>query len=349
MKIRILHITPHLGGGVGTVVLNWMKKDISGSLHTIISLDRNNSGEWATVNEQCENVTIYDNCYARDDFNDFFKDTVKLSDIVLIHWWNHPLLYDVMINFLWPPCRLLLWSHINGLFPPYIMPEKIFDFVDYFIFTSPVSYECKEVKNISDKNREKLEVIWSTVGIEDFENLNRIQHKNFIVGYIGTCDFGKLNHNFINLCSQIDIPDVRFIVASVDSQQHIIDEAIEKGIWKKFVFLGRVPRVPDVLRIFSEIDVFGYPLQPQHFGTCEQVLGEAMMVGCVPVVLANPTERYIVKHMKTGIIADTLEEYPRAIEYLYKNPDLRKQLAENAKIFAKTQYDITRTIHDWNV
>jgi hypothetical protein len=73
-----------------------------------------------------------------------------------------------------------------------------------------------------------------------------------------------------------------------------------------------------------------------------------MMAGCVPVVLANPTEKYIVKHMKTGIIANTLEEYPRAIEYLYNNTDLRKQLAENAKIFAKIQYDINITIQKWN-
>jgi glycosyltransferase involved in cell wall biosynthesis len=348
MKKRVLHITPHLGGGVGTVVLNWMKKDNSGILHTIISLDKNNSGEWAAVNEQCENVIIHDNCYAKDNFNVFFRDLVELSDIVLIHWWNHPLTYDVIVNFHWPPCRLLLWNHVNGLFPPYTMPEKLFDFVDFLVFTSPVSYECREVKNISDKNREKLDVIWSTVGIEDFEDLDRIQHITFNVGYIGTVDFGKLNRNFINLCSQVNIPNVRFIVTSVDPQQHIIDEVIEKGIWEKFGFLGHVPRVPHVLRILSEVDVFGYPLQPQHFGTCEQALGEAMMAGCIPVVLANPAEKYIIKHMETGMVADTPEEYPRAIEYLYKNPDLRKQMAENTKTFAKKQYDITKTIQEWN-
>jgi glycosyltransferase involved in cell wall biosynthesis len=345
---KILHITPHLGGGIGTVVLNYMKKDDSGTMHTIISLDKNNSKDWMETNKQCEYITIYDDCYIKGDFISFLKCLIESTDIVLIHWWNHPLLYDVIINFYLPPCRLLVWNHINGLFPPYTIPKKLFDFVDYFVFTSPVSYECETVKNIPDKNKEKINVIWSTAGIEDFENLDKIPHGGFNVGYVGTADFGKLNRNFINLCSQVNIPDVLFIVVSGDSQQHLIDEAINAGIQEEFSFLGSIPRVPNVLSILSTVDVFGYPLQPQHFGTCEQALGEAMIAGCVPVVLSNPTERYIVKHMETGIIADTPEEYPRAIEHLYKNPDLRKQLAENAKKFAKSQYNITGTIREWN-
>ena len=342
---NILHITPHLGGGIGSVVLNWMRKDFSGCLHTIISLDKNNNKDWIDVNENYKNVTILNACYFKEDFEILLKDRITSSDIVVLHWWNHPLLYDVMINFQWSPCRLILWNHVNSLFPPYSMPEKLFDFVDYLVFTSPVSYECKEIKNNYNKIKEKIDVIWSTIGIEDFEKLEKIPHSSFNVGYTGTVDFGKLNSNFINLCSKIDIPDVKFIVTSGDSQQHLINESINANIWSKFAFLGRVPQVS---RILAEIDVFGYPLQPQHFATCEQSLGEAMMAGCVPVVLANPTERHIVKHMETGIIANTLEEYPRAIEYLYKNPDLRKQLAEQGKIFAKKQYDITMTIQKWN-
>jgi glycosyltransferase involved in cell wall biosynthesis len=341
-KLSILHITPHLGGGVGSVVLNWMKKDFSGYRYKIISLDKNNNKDWIEVNEQHKNVTILDACYFKNDFRTLLKNNIESSDIVLIHWWNHPLLYEIMINFELPPCRLLLWNHVNSLFPPYTMPEKLFDFVDYLIFTSPVSYECKEIKKIS---KEKIDVIWSTIGVEDFENLERMPHQSFNVGYTGTADFGKLNHNFIKLCSQINIPEVRFVVTSGDSQQHLINEAIDAGMWNKFAFLGRVPSVS---RILSEIDVFGYPLQPQHFATCEQALGEAMMAGCVPVVLANPTEKHIVKHKETGLVANTLEEYPRAIEYLYNNPNERKRLAENAKNFAKKQYDIISTIQKWN-
>lgn len=342
---EILHITPHLGGGVGTVVLNWMKKDTSGRKHTIVSLDKNNNMGWIEVKENCENVTIYDGFYTYSNCKTILSNLICQNDILVIHWWNHPLLYDVLVNFRWPASRIIAWNHTNSLFPPYSRPLNLFDFVDNLVFTSPVSYECPELQKLTEKQKEKIGVIWSTVGVEDFENLEKIPHEGFNVGYVGTVDFGKLNRNFIKLCAQVNIPDVRFIVTSGDSQQRLIDEAISAGIWEKFRFLGRVPRVP---RILSETDVFGYPLQPQNFATCEQALGEAMMAGCVPVVLANPPERYIVKHMETGLIADTLEEYPKAIEYLYHNPLELKRLAENAKLFAKKQYDIIQTIQQWN-
>jgi glycosyltransferase involved in cell wall biosynthesis len=346
--MNILHITPHLGGGVGSVVLNWMKKDVSGYRHAIISLDKNNNRDWIEINKNCENVAIYDNFYNSNNFETSLRDLIRQNDIVLIHWWNHPLLYDVMVNRQWPESRIIAWNHTNSLFPPYSMPLKLFNFVDRIVFTSPVSYECPEIKKLTESQKEKISVIWSTAGVEDFENLEKIPHDGFNVGYVGTVDFGKLNRDFIKLCSHVNIPDVHFVVTSGDSQQHLINEAIEAGIWGKFRFLGRVPRIPHVPCILSEIDVFGYPLQPQNFATCEQALGEAMMAGCVPVVLANPTEKYIVKHMETGMIADSPEEYPRAIEYLYRNPSELKRLAENAKIFAKRQYDITQTIQQWN-
>ena|GEM_PF-6904330 len=118
--------------------------------------------------------------------------------------------------------------------------------------------------------------------------VEKIPHDGFNVGYVGTVDFGKLNNDFINLCSQVNIPEVNFIVASGDSQQHLRDEAVNTGILEKFAFLGQVDRshIPDIL---SKIDVFGYPLQPLHFGTCEQVLGEATnMDGIKQLFDSNP-------------------------------------------------------------
>ena len=180
--MKILHITPHLGGGIGSVVFNWIKKDNSDNSHKIICLDKNNGKDWIEIDEQCENVTIHDACYFSDNFETLLKGNITSADIVLLHWWNHPLLYDVMINFQWPACRLLLWNHSAGLFPPYIIPEELLGFVDYFVATSPVSHECKE----------DLDVIWSTGDIEGFENIEKIPHDGFNVGYVGTVDFGKV-------------------------------------------------------------------------------------------------------------------------------------------------------------
>jgi len=94
-------------------------------------------------------------------------------------------------------------------------------------------------------------------------------------------------------------------------------------------------------------DVFGYPLQPKHLGTCEQSIGEAMMAGVVPVVLNNPAERYIIRNGVTGIIADTQDEYCRSIEYLYHNPEIRSNIARNAVADAREKYSITRKMKAW--
>ncbi|WP_148807382.1 glycosyltransferase, partial [Campylobacter concisus] len=264
----------------------------------------------------------YDDCYNREDFKKVLIKEISDNDIILIHWWNHPLLYDVMINIDFPPCRIMIWNHVSSLFPPYSMTEKLVDFTDMLIFTSPVSYECKEIEKLPIKKRKKLDVIWSTVGVESFKEIKKVYHDNFIVGYTGTVDFGKLNPNFIDLCASVRVPNVRFVVCSGDSQQHLKDEAEKKGVSSIFSFEGRVPSVVPYLATF---DVFGYPLQPNNFATCEQSIGEAMMAGVVPVVLNNVTEKYIVKHMETGIVAETLDDYHKAIEYLYNNKDELKR------------------------
>ena len=346
MGYKILHITPHLGGGVGSVVLNWMNKDTGGNTHTILSLDKNKNSDWVTVKGQNNNVKIVDDFYKNFNLNENLTQYIRESDIVLVHWWNHPLLYDILINFIWPPCRLVMWNHVTGLYPPYVISEKVIDFCDMFIFTSPVSYESTEIAKLPDNKKGKLDTIWSTIGVESFIDLPREQHDNFIVGFTGTVDFGKLHPEYIKMCSAINIPNVRFVVCSGDPQEHLIRQAKERGVYNKFDFKGRVPSIVPYVASF---DVFGYPLQPQHYATCEQALGEAMMAGCVPVVLNNPTERYIIQNGKTGIVAESCEEYSRAIEYLYQRPDIRKKMAINAQEYARKQYDINKTINKWNI
>jgi L-malate glycosyltransferase len=338
---QILHITPHLGGGVGTVVLNWLKSELKmnwETQHKVASLEVNKN----SMQEIQElGLKINDGLY----FNQkLLMDWVQQSEIVLIHLWNHPTLFDILVNREFPPCRLIIWNHVSGLNPPYIISEKLVEIADRFIFTSPVSYESKEIIDLSDALREKLGVIWSSCGTEIFEGFERKSHNGFIVGLTGTVDYGKLHPDFIRMCSNINIPDVQFMVCSGDSQERLKEDAAKFNIADKFNFNGRVESVMPYLAIY---DVFGYPLQPKHFGSCEQALGEAMLAGVVPVVMNNPAERYIIEQGKTGLLADSLEEYVQAIEYLYHNPDERRRMSANAIAAAKIKYSIKRKMMEW--
>ena len=122
------------------------------------------------------------------------------SDIIIIHWWNHPLLYDLLVRDRLPKCRLIIWSHNSGLFPPGAFTKKILEYPDLFVFTTPLSFEVEEIKKLSDNQRNNLRVIWSTGGIEHVKNIKPQFHKGFNIGYIGTVDYCKLHPDFLQLC-----------------------------------------------------------------------------------------------------------------------------------------------------
>jgi L-malate glycosyltransferase len=338
---NILHITPHLGGGVGTVVLNWLKKEneVNQNFHHKIACleeNKNSMQEFMDVG-----MSIHDGMY----FNrPLLMEWVSQADIVLMHWWNHPTLFDIIANSEFPACRLIIWNHVSALNPPYILSNKIVDFGDRFIFTSPVSYEAEETIALPDSLKEKLGVVWSSCGTEIFKGFKKQEHEGFNVGMTGTVDYGKLHPDFIKMCSNINIPNVRFIVCSGDSQEQVKTDAIKLNVADRFSFNGRVPSIMPYLAIY---DVFGYPLQPKHLGTCEQAIGEAMMAGVVPVVLNNPAERYIIENEVTGIIANSQDDYCRAIEYLYHHPETRARLSQNAISAAKEKYSLRRKIKAW--
>lgn len=341
-KIKILHITPHLGGGGGRVILNYLSKvkDNLFFLHRVVCLDYANEN----AIEVARNVgfSLLDNMSEKKRE---LLDMIADSNIVLIHWWNHPLLYDFLVCTELPPCRVVMWSHISGFHPPYVFTEKIFRYPDLFVFTTPVSYETKDVQNLSDEIKKKLRAVWSTGGVEYIKDVKPKAHKCFNVGYIGTVDYCKMHPDFLNMCSQVDIPNVNFIVCGGPKEKEIQQEAERLGIDGKFTFTGLVS---DITKYLSAFDVFGYPLAPYHYGTCDQTLQESMAAGVVPVVLANQMESYMVKDRVTGIVAKDKEEYIKALQDLYHNRELRNKLSQNAKEYAIHTFSLEKMANEWN-
>jgi glycosyltransferase involved in cell wall biosynthesis len=337
-KINILHLTPHLGGGVGRVVLNYLvkTKEDPAFEHKIICFDYANENALAIA--KANDIELFGNAWLEPQK---ILSEVEKADIVLIHWWNHPLLYDFLVRQTLPASRVILWSHVSGFHPPYVFTQKILSYPDLFVFTTPVSFEAKEVQEC---NKDRLHTVWSTAGLEYIKNTSSKEHKGFNVGYVGTVDYCKMHPDFLKICSKINIPDIKFIVCGGHNQDVLKQEAHNLGILDKFEFTGPVSDITDYLSIF---DVFGYPLAPYHYGTCDQVLPENIASGVVPVVLANKMEKYMVKNKITGLVAENEEEYIKAIEFLYHNPDERKKLSQNAKKYALEIFSLDNMINEW--
>jgi glycosyltransferase involved in cell wall biosynthesis len=245
---------------------------------------------------------------------------INHSDIVVVHVWDHPMIKALLSQPL-PPCRMIFWCHNN-----YYVPNNIISCPDIFIDTSPVQGHGK--------------FIWSTGNMDRYLRLEKVDHEGFNVGYVGWVDYKKMHKNFIPMCNYIAelIPDVHFTIIGENKIGAVSDD--------RFTFTGQVD---DIAPYLAKMDVFGYPLCPDHFGTCEQVLGEAMASGIVPVVMNNMAERWIVMGDWDGIRVKGEDQYVREIERMYKNPKLRGLLSKNAREVARNRYSIDSMVDKWEV
>ena len=334
--MRILHITVHLGGGIGTVLVNWMKRDFENE-HTIVCLNRNYYVKY-------DSTHIYENMHRDSRLLTWIEE----SDVVVIHFWNHPLLFDFLINTRLPRSRICFWAHISGLNAPYVFSEKLISFSDRFVFSSPISYRAEEVRRLPKILTEKLRTIWTTGDIEEYTRISRIEHDTFNVGCVGTLDYSKLHPNFVDMCSKIAslCEKVRFIVCGGGCDAKKIEQQVrERKLENRFLFTGVIKDVRSYLAI---IDVFGYPLNPKHFGTCEQVLGEAMAAGIIPIVMKNPAEEYILFETLKQFTCNSEEEYIDLISSLYHRKE-RLDIVSLIQQRSTELYDIRNMINSWAI
>ena len=305
---KILHISTHLGGGVGRVLTGYLKnvKTDHDFEHQIYCLDYINDSAKKLLNES--GTEYQEN--AHENIQDLLNAITK-TDIVVIHWWNHPLLLDLLVRYELPPCRVAIWSHISGNQPPNIFSVPLLDYPDLFVFTTPMSYLVDEVANYADKAR--LKDIWSTGGLDHIRDVVKNEHDSFNIGYIGTVDYAKMYSNFVDMCAKIDIPNVRFIICGDGSQLEEMKQDVKsRGLDERFVFTGFINNISDYLSTF---DIFAYALSSEHYGTCDQALAEAMGCGIVPVVFDNNMEKYMVS--QCGMVVASEDEYISSIMKLY--------------------------------
>lgn len=327
---KILHITPHLGGGVGTVIKGWMERvEEENKIQSIIEsgFTASERGVFCKHDIMCLERLRTPTPLKYVPYN---EDYIPAADIVVVHYWDQPVLAEMLSRKL-PPSRMVFWCHKN-----YKVPPQAVEYPDLFVDTSPAQGNSFH--------------IWSTGGVEKYLNITRKEgqpslpfpfHRGFNVGYIGWVDYKKMHPHFMIMSDKIDIPEVKFIVCG-EVHPSVVPRI---GMSEKLVFTGQIDDVPFWL---SKFDVFGYPLRHDHFGTCEQVLGEAMAAGVVPVVMDNAAENYIIEDGVSGFIAKNEREYIGCIEFLYRYPAIRLMMSHEARMRARKLYSMDTMVNDWD-
>lgn len=339
---RILHLAPHYGGGVGTVVraLIAESRKQASFQHALACLEYCNDRmtEWATG----ENVRIVGDLFGQ---NQLIRELLADADIVHLHWWQHPLLNALMHQRDLPPFRCVLWSHVNGHYPPQHFPSGLADYPDVLVLATPWSLEAPAlIEPLADGGTD-IRVIQSNAGVPIIpENAPRPDN-SFRVGYVGTVDAAKMHAGFVQLCLAADLPDARFIVAGGPSHDILRRQVTAAGVADRFDILGPVD---DALQLMATLDVFGYPLNIQHYGTGEQVLLEAMAAGAVPVVLDTGCERHIIQDGRTGLVCANEREYVTALRQVHANRQWLTTLSREARVSVSQRFSIQDTVIAWH-
>jgi len=316
--MKILHVTPHLGGGVGKAHAALRGTLPAGAEQTFILLEapRDRRHVDAIARSGARIVTAAN--------LDHVADLARQADIVQFEFWNHPRLFECLARCAFPAMRSVFWSHISGLSPPLIPPGLMLEAMR-FVFTTEASRYSASVALLSDAARARLAVINSGCGFVGGEKPRPARRDIPIIAYLGTVDFVKMHSGFFDVIDRLD-GDVRVSVWGA-ADPAVRARARTMRHPECVTFHGHTA---DPAAALAAAEIFFYPLQPNHYGTAENALIEAMSLGLVPVVMDNAAERTIVRDGHSGFVARSIEQAAPLLQSLLSSPELRGRFSRNA-------------------
>ncbi len=330
--LKVLHIIPRLSNAGPTRSLLVVVKALSQLnipiAHRLISLD---SGihPFVALRVKKAGITIL-----KQPDESTLHQEIKNADIVQVHFWNHPSLYEFLRSDL-PEMRLLFWFKIFGAHAPQVITKDLVKCADYCLTSSRSSLGLPCFNTLTAKiKEEKSNFALSPADLQRLQDLKPQPHNYFNVGYIGTANFTKIHPRFVEMSSAVKIDQIRFIICGGNDQE-LVEIAKSLAVDHRFDFRGYVEKIDDVLSI---LDVFGYPLCPDTYATSEQALQEAMYAGVPPVVFPYSGIASLVEHQVTGLVVNSELEYAQALELLYQEPALRQQLGNQAQEYAQEYF-----------
>ena len=316
--MKVLHVTPHLGGGVGkahAALQNALPSDVE---QTFVLLEPPRDRRYLEqIEANAGRVVVAGDL-------DEVAYLAGATDIVQFEFWNHPRMFECLACCPFPPMRSVFWSHISGLSRP-LIPPGLMEEAARFVFTTKASLDGAAVARISEPAR--LAVINSGFGFAGPQWRVDRRGEAPAIAYLGTVDFVKMHPGFFDAIDRLT-GDIQVSVwGATDPSGPVAARARAMRHPERIDFRGEA-FMP--MAVLSDADIFFYPLQPDHYGTAENALVEAMSLGLVPVVLNNPAERAIVRDGETGFIAHSIEKAASVLQMLLRSPHVCERVSRNA-------------------
>ena len=185
------------------------------------------------------------------------------------------------------------------------------------------------------------------VDVKKFIKYREIGQK-VIIGTLSRIDFEYKNLDKVVLAAKImkdkDMNFAFHIGGDFGEIEKLKKMVSDCDLENNFVFKGFIK---DKDRFFGEIDIFCMPSKNETFGISYI---EAMARGVPMIATNNDGAKDIIKDKESGILIDknNPEQLPfliaGAIEFLIKNPDIKKQITQNAFLKVGNDYSYSAMI-----
>jgi L-malate glycosyltransferase len=299
--MKIVNITPHIGGGVGAVLDEYFrfskKVDFQNSL---FCLDRCSQQSISSEGFEFEDGVFW------GEKNNLLK-ALSNCDVVLIHYWNHPLLTVFLSVFDLTQVKIVFWCHNSGLSEPHIIPNFVAELADSLVFSSRSSLEAPNIDELRSLSVGNVTVVPTVRDLKDFKNI--ALHRTILKSlprllYVGTVSKSKMHPDTARIFAAFSRQGLSVQVVGGPDHEELSREVESLG--------GRIHvfgPVVNVLDFFKDSDIFVYPLRSDHYGTGEQVILEALASGLPVVAFNNAAEMEILQRFRGSVLAASTDEF----------------------------------------
>ncbi|MDX2095220.1 MAG: glycosyltransferase family 4 protein [Alphaproteobacteria bacterium] len=315
MTLRVLHVTPHLGGGVGRVlsrVAAYHHARATGVEERFLCLEPAQRTQYADAITAVGAPVMFP-----ADAPDLAAQ-LAWADILQLEWWHHPAMACWLTGQ--PPltCRLAVWAHTSGLHYP-AFPEGFPALPHVFMATTAASPAGI--------------VVPSSGGFDDMPARAQAAAPSPRYGYLGSLEKAKLHPRIMDFIA----------AAPEDFHVEIYGDTVPGTPLHPSPRLTLKGYTTQPAAALAGMDILVYLLNPLHYGTTENALLEAMAAGVVPIVMDNPVEAAIVRHGVTGMVVHSPADFAKAVDYLQKNPEARHRMAEAAAADIRARFPLAVT------
>lgn len=313
-RINIVHITPHVGGGVGSSLVNFISQSEKvGFNNQIFCLD------W------CENRVEYLESSSNLTQGIFWGSRELLSrrisdcDCVIIHYWNHPLLSVFLNDYISLKKRTIIWSHNSGITEPHIIPNYLAEIAGKIVFTSPSSVNAPNFEILCGSRCRDPLIVPTVRDLGAFLSIGAqraIKTSKPKILYVGAVTRSKMHPDSAQIFSELS--QRGFQIDVVGGPDHILLADEVKSLGGKIEVFGYVDNVID---FYAGSDIFVYPLRADHYGTGEQVILEALASGLPVVAFNNSAEAAILSKFDNLKLANSISELIEEVLKLSSSPN----------------------------